>query len=456
MESTRLYYGRCSTVDELQSRARPFRMNELCYLSGFGNEFESEAIAGALPQGQFSPQRAPYGLYAEKFSNTAFTVPRADNRRTWFYRIRPSVTHGAFSAFDAGRLRTAPLDEGAPPPNPLRWDPPSFDAGRRDFIDGLTTVCANGDAHAQFGIGVHLYDANADMGDRYFMDSDGELLLVPQRGRLRIATECGVIEVEPGEIALIPRGMKFKVDLPDAQARGYVCENYGAHLRLPERGLVGSDGYANTRDFLTPVAHYDDRDIGGELIGKFQGGLYRAALAHAPLDVVAWVGNAVPCKYDLARFNALNTVSFDHPDPSIFTVLTSPSSAAGVANLDFVIFPPRWLVAEHTFRPPWYHRNVMSEFMGLVHGRYDAKKAGFEPGGMSLHNALVAHGPEAQVFAQASSAALEPVKLDHTLAFMFETRYVLHATAWAMQSPALQRDYHACWSGLDRRFEPPG
>jgi homogentisate 1,2-dioxygenase len=428
---------------------------ELRYLPGFGNECESEAVAGALPRGQFSPQRAPHGLYTEKFSNTAFTVPAADNRRTWFYRIRPSVTQGAFSRIDAGLLRSAPLAEGGPPPNPLRWDPPRFDPGRRDFVESLVTVCANGDAHAQLGIAVHLYDATAGMAERYFMNSDGELLLVPQAGRLRLATECGLLEIGPGEIALVPRGMKFKVELPDGGARGYVCENYGAPLRLPERGLVGSDGYANRRDFLAPVAHYEDREVEGELVCKFQGRLYRAALAHSPLDVVAWVGTALPYKYDLARFNALNTVSFDHPDPSIFTVLTAPSASPGVANLDFVIFPPRWLVAEHTFRPPWFHRNVMSEFMGLVHGQYDAKKAGFEPGGMSLHNALVAHGPEAEVHAQAVNAALAPVKLDNTLAFMFETRYVLHVTEWALTSPALQADYRRCWDGLERHFSPP-
>jgi homogentisate 1,2-dioxygenase len=304
----------------------------------------------------------------------------------------------------------------------------------------------------QVGIGVHLYAATAGMGRRYFADNDGELLLVPQAGRLDLHTECGRLLVEPGEIAVVPRGMKFGIQLPDGTARGYVCENYGSALRLPERGPVGSDGFANTRDFQTPVACYVDDDEACELVCKFHGQLHRAQIDHCPLDVVAWTGNAVPYKYALARFCALNSVTFDHPDPSIFTVLTAPSANPGIANVDFVIFPPRWSVAEHTFRPPWYHRNVMSEFMGLIRGQYDARARGFAPGGMSLHNAFVPHGPDAAAFARASAAALAPEKLDQGLAFMFETRYALHVSDWALTTPALQQDYRRCWDGLARRF----
>lgn len=428
-------------------------MKELSYLSGYGNEFESEALPGALPRGQFSPQQLPLGLYAEKFSYTAFTAPRAENRRTWFYRIRPSVLRGRAQVWPHLGLRTAPCEEVVTPPEALRWDPQPIPDHRHDFVDGLVTVAINGDSHAQVGVGVHLYTATTGMAERYFQNSDGELLLVPQSGALLLHTECGLLTVAPGEIALVPRGMKFKVELPDGAARGYVCENYGAYLRLAERGPVGSDGYANGRDFMTPVAHFVDDNAAAELITKFQGRLFRTELDHCPLDVVAWVGTAVPFKYDLARFNAMNSVTYDHPDPSIFTVLTSPSASAGVANLDFVIFPPRWTVAEHTFRPPWFHRNVMSEFMGLVLGQYDAKKGGFEPGGMSLHNAFVPHGPDAGVFEAASHAPLAPHKLEHTLAFMFESRYVFKLTAWALNSPHLQADYAACWRGLTRHFD---
>ncbi len=430
-------------------------MSEFEYLSGFGNEFESEAVAGSLPRGQFSPQRVAHGLYAEKFSNTAFTAPRASNRRTWFYRIRPSVVHGAFEPYAQAALRTAPLSEDAPPPEALRWDPPALPAAGHDFIDGLVTVAANGDAGHQFGMAAHLYAAADGMPRRCFMDADGELLLVPQHGALRVRTECGVLELGPGEIVVIPRGMKFSIDPIAGPINGYVCENYGHALTLPERGPVGSDGFANTRDFLSPRAAYLDEEGDYEIICKFGGRCYRAALGHNPFDVVAWIGTAVPYKYDLRRFNVIGSISYDHPDPSIFTVLSAPSDTAGVANVDFVIFPPRWLVAEHTFRPPWFHRNVMSEFMGLVYGQYDAKQGGFEPGGMSLHNALVAHGPDAAVFAAASSAAAAPKRLDDTLAFMFETRYVLKLTRWARESPALQQDYRACWQGLARHFTPP-
>ena len=427
-------------------------MSERIYLTGFGNEFESEALPGALPRGQFSPQRVPLGLYTEKFSYTAFTAPRAENRRTWFYRIRPSVLQGRYAPWAHGLLRTAPCAEAVTPPNPMRWDPLPIDPRPHDFVDGLTTVATNGDCHTQVGVAAHLYSATRGMGHRYFQNSDGELLFVPQSGALVLHTECGVLEVAPGEIALVPRGMKFKVELANGAARGYVCENYGAYLRLAERGPVGSDGYANGRDFLTPVACFVDDDSACELVTKFQGQLFRTRLDHCPLDVVAWIGTAVPFKYELTRFNTMNTVSYDHPDPSIFTVLTSPSTTAGVANLDFVIFPPRWMVAEHSFRPPWFHRNTMSEFMGLIHGQYDAKKAGFEPGGVSVHNAFVPHGPDASVFESGSQAPLAPVKQEHSMAFMFESRYVFKLTEWALSAPTLQDNYQDCWQGLERNF----
>ena len=425
----------------------------LDYQSGFNNEHQSHARDGALPIGQFSPQQVPFGLYAEKFSATAFTAPRAENRRTWLYRIRPSVVGGLPTPWAQPQWHTAPL-AAAGPPVPLRWSPLALPAAPRDFIEGLYTVACNGNAALQAGIGVHLYLANRDMDRRVLLNADGEMLLVPQQGRLFITTECGRLLVAPGEIAVVPRGMKFKVDLPDGPSRGYVCENYGARLRLPERGPVGSDGYANDRDFLAPVAWFEARNDEHQLITRHGGACWEGTLGHSPFDVVAWVGTSVPYKYDLARFNTMNTVSYDHPDPSIFTVLTSPSDTPGTANIDFVIFPPRWMVAEHTFRPPWFHRNVMSEFMGLVRGVYDAKENGFEPGGASLHNAFVPHGPDAAVHARASTVDLTPQRYDATLAFMFESRYVLAPTAQALASPALQADYHACWQTLAAQFRP--
>lgn len=425
------------------------------YLTGFDNEHESEALPGALPRGRFSPQRVAYGLYAEQFSSTAFTAPRASNRRTWFYRIRPSVVQGDYVPWPEGSpfLSTGPQKINTPP-NMMRWDPLPLPEGDVDLVDSLVTIASCGDALAQQGMGIHLYAANCSMTDRYFYCADGEWLVIPQQGALTLRTECGVLEISPGFIGVIPRGMKFAVDLPDGPVRGYICENYGAPLILPERGPVGANGYANDRDFEYPVASYEDREGDLELLCKFGGQLYRAPIGHSPLDVVAWTGNSAPYRYDLSRFNVIGTVSYDHPDPSIFTVLTSPSDTAGVANVDFVIFPPRWMVAEDTFRPPWYHRNVMNEYMGLIEGVYDAKETGFVPGGSSLHNCMSPHGPEAAVFDKASRVDLKPERYDNTLAFMLESRWLIQPTPWAMETSLRQGDYTRCWDGLEKHFDP--
>ncbi len=422
------------------------------YQSGFGNEFATEAMSGALPQGRNSPQRAPLGLYAEGISGTPFTAPRAENRRTWTYRIRPSAMQPAFKRIDNRLLRSGPFTEADPTPNRLRWNPLPVPATPTDFIGGLTTMGGGGDVAACSGYAIHIYRANRSMERRYFFNADGELLIVPQQGRLAIFTELGKMDVAPGEIGVIPRGIKFKVDLPDGSARGHVCENYGALLRLPELGPIGSNGLANPRDFLSPVAAYEEIDQTVELTTKFQGNLWSCQLAHSPLDVVDCHGNYVPYKYDLANFMVIGTISFDHPDPSIFTVLTSPTDTVGTANIDFVIFPPRWLVAENTFRPPWFHRNYMNEFMGLIHGTYDAKAEGFLPGGSSLHNCMNAHGPDAATFERASAAELKPHKIDGTMAFMFETRYACRPTKFALEAQELQRDYDACWDGFQKHF----
>ncbi|MGJ8687962.1 MAG: homogentisate 1,2-dioxygenase [Gammaproteobacteria bacterium] len=428
--------------------------NSLNYMTGFGNEFETEALPGALPKGRFSPQKCPYQLYAEQFSSTAFTAPRAKNRRTWTYRLRPSVAmQGEFESIDNGLIRTGPSRELNCPPDVLRWDPFPIDQSTGDFLDGLATIAVNGDVSLQTGLGVHIYRAEIGMGKRFFYSADGELLIVPQQGAILAQTELGQLHVAPGEILVIPRGLKFRIELPDGPVRGYVCENYGAPLELPERGPVGANGFANNRDFQYPVASFEDKEEVHTLVVKFCGQLYQTTLDRSVLDVVAWVGNSAPYKYDLARFNVINTVSFDHPDPSIFTVLTSPSDTAGVANLDFVVFPPRWIVAENTFRPPWFHRNIMSEFMGLIKGTYDAKEKGFEPGGMSLHNCMTPHGPEAAVFEKASKVDLKPERFDNTLAFMFESRYVIAPTKFALKSEHRQRDYSKCWSGIQKLFD---
>ena len=427
-------------------------MNQFRYHSGFGNQFESEAVPGALPVGRNSPQRAPLGLYAELLSGSAFTAPRAENRRTWMYRRQPSVRAGAYRPLPHAHWKSGAADGVAAPPDPLRWHPIEVPAEPLDFIDGLRTIVVNGDADAQTGVAVHLVLANRSM-DRVLVNADGEMLLVPQQGTLTLTTELGVLQVAPGEIALLPRGLAFRVAV-DGPTRLYVCENYGSPFRLPELGPIGSNGLAHARDFLAPVAAFDADPQPTEIVRKFGGCLWHCAAPVSPFNVVAWHGNLVPCKYDTARFMTIGSISVDHPDPSIFTVLTSPSDTPGTANCDFVIFPPRWLVMEDTVRPPWYHRNLMSEFMGLVHGQYDAKPEGFRPGGMSLHNCMVPHGPDAEAFEKASNAALAPQKLGDTLAFMFESRWRFRPTEFALGGGALDGAYADCWAALADRFRP--
>ena len=419
------------------------------YQSGFANEFATEALPGALPQGRNSPQKAPYGLYAEQHSGTAFTLPRHLNRRTWLYRIRPAAMHLPFEPSKAGARWLSQFDAVPATPNQLRWDPLPMPADGVDFVDGMISMAGNA------GCGIHLYAANRSMDKRFFYDSDGELLIVPQQGRLEIATEMGVLEVEPQEIAVVPRGVRFQVKLPDGQARGYVCENPGAYFKLPDLGVIGSNGLAHPRDFSTPVAAWEDREGDFELLNKFEGRFWSARIDHSPLDVVAWHGNCAPYKYDLRRFNTIGSISYDHPDPSIFLVLQAPSAVPGVDTIDFVIFPPRVLAMQDTFRPPWFHRNFASEFMGLVHGAYDAKAEGFVPGGASLHNSMTGHGPDRETFDKASAAdTSKPQYITDTMAIMFETPAAPKPTRHALESAQLQHEYYRCWQGLKKNFDP--
>ena len=422
------------------------------YMSGFGNEFATEAVPGALPQGQNSPQKPAFGLYAEQINGTAFTAPRSQNKRSWMYRIRPSVVHSPYKRIDNGLLRSTPFAEVETTPNQLRWDPVAIPAEPTTFVGGLRTMGGNGDLSTHTGVAIHVYVCNTSMTDTFFYNADGEMLIVPQQGAMRFLTELGILDVRPGEICVIPRGIKFRVEV-EGPSRGYILENYGALLRLPDLGPIGANGLAYPRDFLTPVAWYENRTGEFAVIAKFQGNLWQGTYDHSPLNVVAWHGNYAPYKYDLANYQCINTVTFDHPDPSIYTVLTAPSDTPGTANMDFVIFPPRWMVAENTFRPPWFHRNFMNEFMGLIHGVYDAKEGGgFVPGGMSLHNCMSGHGPDADTYKKMTEVELKPTKIDGTMAFMFETRFVVRPTAFAMSCAELQNDYWECWQGLQPEF----
>ena len=422
------------------------------YLTGFGGHHATEAVPGALPQGRNSPQRPAFGLYTEQLSGSAFTAPRHENKRSWLYRMRPTADHRPFTRY-AGAARFAPgTSKGPLAPNRLRWDPLAPSPEGTDFVDGMVTIVANRDPADLEGVAVHVYSATRGMDGRVFVNADGELLIIPQAGRLDILTELGRIEIAPGHIALIPRGIRFRVLLPEGKASGYVAENHGAPFRLPDLGPIGSNGLANPRDFETPVAWFEDRDEPVEVIQKYLGSLWTTTLDHSPLDVVAWHGNLAPWRYDLGRFNTIGTVSFDHPDPSIFTVLTSPSETLGRANADFVIFPPRWMVGEDTFRPPWFHRNVMSECMGLISGDYDAKAEGFAPGGLSLHNMMSGHGPDVDSWRKASEAELKPVKIEGTMAFMVESCWPFQVTEEALRRA--QPDYDLAWCDFPKAKLP--
>lgn len=427
--------------------------DDLKYQSGFGNEFATEALPGALPEGQNTPQVCPYGLYAEQLSGTAFTAPRDANQRVWLYRIRPSVMHEPFAPIKHQYLASE-FGKRHPNPNQLRWDPFTIPKEPTDWVSGLRTVCGAGDPLSRHGCGIHIYVCNMSMKDTALYNSDGDFLIVPQQGALDITTECGRLHVEPNEICVIQQGIRFTVDV-QGPSRGYVLEVYDAHFILPNLGPIGANGLANPRDFLTPVAWYEDRDIKDyKVISKYQGHLFEAHQNHSPFDVVAWHGNYAPYKYNLKNFMVINATSFDHADPSIFTVLTCPSAKPGVAIADFVIFPPRWAVQEHTFRPPYYHRNCMSEFMGLIFGNYEAKEEGFQSGGASLHSMMTPHGPDAKCFEGASTAKLNPVRVaDGTQSFMFETCLGLALTDWGENlCQKIDHDYYKCWQGLKKHF----
>ena len=425
------------------------------YMSGFGNDVATEAIKGALPDGRNSPQQPAFGLYVEQINGTAFTAPRGANKRSWMYRIRPSVVHRPYERIDNGLIRSTPFTEVETTPNQLRWSPLPIPEKPTTFIEGIATMAGNGDLTTHIGSAIHVYAANTSMTSTFFYNADGEMLIVPQLGSLRIFTEMGIIDVEPQEICVIPRGVKFRVEV-SGPVRGYICENYGTPFRLPDLGPIGANGLAYPRDFLIPEAWYEERSEMVDVIAKFQGNLWKGVYNHSPLNVVAWHGNYAPYKYDLRKFQCINTVTFDHPDPSIYTVLTSPSDTPGTANIDFVIFPPRWVVAEDTFRPPWFHRNFMNEYMGLIEGVYDAKEGGgFVPGGSSLHNCMSGHGPDADTYAKMTKSDLNPTKIENTMAFMFETRFVCRPTAFAMSSGELQHDYWECWQGLVPEFKKP-
>ena len=425
------------------------------YMPGFGNDFETEALPGALPQGMNSPQKCDYGLYGEQLSGTAFTAPSHQNERTWCYRIRPSVKHShRYTRIDLPYWVSAPhIQQDVTSLGQYRWDPIPHSDAPLTWLTGMRTMTTAGDVNTHTGMASHIYLVTQSMKDSYFHSADSDLLVVPQEGRLRFCTELGVIDLEPKEIAILPRGLLYRVEVLQGPARGFICENYGQKFQLPGRGPIGANCMANRRDFKTPVAAFEDVERPSTVTIKWCGQFHETQIGHSPLDVVAWHGNYAPVKYDLRTYCPVGAVLFDHPDPSIFTVLTAPSGVEGTANIDFVLFRERWMVAENTFRPPWYHKNIMSELMGNIYGQYDAKPKGFIPGGMSLHNMMLPHGPDKNAFEAASNAELDAVKLDSTMSFMFETRFPQHLTHFAAKEAPLQDDYIDCWADIEKKFD---
>lgn len=423
------------------------------YMPGFGNDFETEALPGALPQGMNSPQKVNYGLYGEQLSGTAFTANPPE--RTWCYRIRPSVRHSArYERIDVPYWKSAPnVLPDVTSLGQYRWDPVPHSTERLNWVTGMRTITTAGDVNTQVGMATHIYLVTESMVDDYFFSADSELLVVPQEGRLRFATELGIIDVEPKEIAIIPRGLVYRVEVLEGPCRGFVCENYGQKFELPPRGPIGANCLANLRDFKAPVAAFEDREVPSTVTVKWCGTFHRTQINQSPLDVVAWHGNYTPYKYDLRTYCPVGAILFDHPDPSIFTVLTAPSGHEGTANIDFALFRERWMVMENTFRPPWYHKNIMSELMGNIYGVYDAKPQGFAPGGMSLHNMMLPHGPDREAFEHASNADLKPTKLEDTMSFMFETRFPQMLTEYAAKEAPMQEEYIEVWNQLEKKFD---
>lgn len=426
----------------------------MIYMSGFGNTFETESIPGALPKGQNSPQKCPFNLYAEQLSGSPFSAPNNVNERSWLYRLRPSVKHSMnYTKINKKNWKTAPHQgEHNLPIGQYRWNP-LLEEEPCEFIDGVKTITVSGDVNVHNGMASNIYIFNKSMKNTVFTNADAEMLFIPYSGSICLFTEMGKLRIKPGQIAVLPRGISVKISTDDEISKGYLCENYGSKFNISEKGIIGANCLANPRDFKIPVAAYEELENNHSSILKWCGSFYKTEIKHSPLDVVAWHGNYTPYLYNLNNFSPIGSTNFDHPDPSIYSVLTSKSETLGTSNIDFIVFPERWSVAENTFRPPWYHKNIMSEFMGLIYGEYDARPNGFFPGGISLHNMMLPHGPDYETFQKASNEDLKPHKFENSLAFMFETRYPQHVTKFASVSNGLQKNYIDCWRDIEKNFD---
>lgn len=434
----------------------------------------SEAVSGAVPAVNNSPQKPPLGLRTERISGGSFVAPRELSYQTWLYRLRASIAHS-----DWARLRVSGADEGYGPPSPVRpanvtpnsrlWGGFPAPAAGSHWANGQQLLGRNGDPQAKEGMALWVFSVTASMPPRQaFASLDGEALVIPQSGALDIQTELGRLVVRQNEIAVIPRNVRYRVCLPEGKpCRGYVCELYQGHFRLPDLGVIGSTGLANVRDFQVPKAFVDATvhshlgttqapgpgaptgvdDGEWSIVARLVGNLWHCTQAHTPFDVVGWHGTCYPFKYDLARFCALGNLVFDEHDPSLFVVLTARHHGAEptTAVVDFAVIPPRWMAARDTNWLPYFHRNTMQEFFGpivaLQDGAHPLNATGetnrFAPFGAGLNGCMSTHGPSERDFQAARARdTTTPAFVggdEGVTIFLVETERPLLLSDWAME-----------------------
>lgn len=424
---------------------------------GFGGHHRGEALAGAVPGRQNTPRHAPYGLHSEQVSGTGFVAPRRENLRSWLYRIRPSAQHTRFSPVDHPRVSHDFEIQSSP--NLSAWSQIVDDSeGPQDFVAGLTTLGGAGNPALRRGFALHGYRATADMEDHAFTNADGDLLVLPQQGRLIALTEFGALEVEPGEVLLLPRGLRVSILVPDGEAQGYAAEIFAGHFQLPERGPIGANGLVDERHFRGPTPYYEDRLAPGfRMTHKFGGALSEATQDHSPFDVVGWHGAYLPLAYRFSAFSPVSNTAFDHTDPSAFTVLSAALDEEGANALDLVVFPARWDPTEHTFKPPYFHRNVTTEINGIIED--PSLNAPFTTGMVFVTPSMTPHGVRAgaveRFLAKSDEAADRPTKSSSkSLWFQFETALHFHRTEWAKRTDLAKEDWPDVWGEYGVHFDP--
>ncbi|GLI78307.1 hypothetical protein PoHVEF18_006618 [Penicillium ochrochloron] len=396
------------------------------YLNGFNGYHQSEAAEGVIPLVINIPQKSKYGLHTERISGSSFTAPRKDSKQTWLYRLLPSTCHEDFSLLENHpfNLKNVLNSKYQYSPNRSTWAPAQI-AKEADFLTGLQLIGGAGNPTMKEGLAYYAFTAGKSMpSNQAFYSADGDFLLAPQKGTLDIRTEMGYLRVRSNEICVVPRGIRFHVSLPAGPVRGFALELFEGHFELPELGPIGSTGLANIRDFEIPTASFDNSNVDTEIIAKFAGQVHRTVHRGSIFNVAGWSGTYYPFKYDLGKFNTIGSVSYDHTDPSIFTVLTAPSSVPGEAVVDVAVFGPRWLVMEKSYRPPYFHRNTMSEFAFVIKGGFDVTPLPPQLEGLFLlSNTMCAHGADPESWKQATEKELVPEKIPPgNLGMMFESK----------------------------------